>query len=1064
MPGIPHKRVSELLGSWPFKTGKFVPASPSTTLPGTVNSNATILGVLQEPAAGFAVGGMSMFIWVDGVQKSIAWAAGGPFTLDQIIAEINLDAGLTIASKQNGFLVLKSPTSGPTSSLRLQTNANPEIFTLLGLFSEIAVFGGELVQAGHPDPDRQVSMPKQMAVSEGENFRASVFNRMAFSLAVNTERNEGLLSRKRVTTQKTVATHVYSKPAVDDGYQFSGSEPVFVGAAANPDALEDLFVVLDSDGREFTQEEEASTNGTADFTYDEDTKLIQVDVTAGFSFSAADAKGNVYIRPLDLVDNGATETDLNNKLLKIVEFSSASRVFVVPLDPDTGDRVPFDSDIEDADNGTSIANSAVNRTNLTGITDITTVDLTNRIVIDSAAHGFDFITEGVEIGDELVWTGHAAAAGPISNNDTYRVWKVIDKETIEVVASDWGARVLTDDLSTPGSITIRTDGKFSTDPFLEFDPAGALPDDGVDSIRILYLGMSTFRDATDDPTIFSGGRVRYQQESDDTVQKAILAIVGPSASSINSFLFDDSRINLEDLDYRLDEEHHTHDSGGGPGRHSDIHPDHIDMFPEVAGETVTLRAATGETASSVSKLALRDSSGDANFVLYSDGRVVAAQNLTSSSTIVELDPGTASGVGNGAARAFIAGDNSSGPAALLTMQADALGGFPLTFTWDVDANTNELALSIDETGAGASIANVLRVDNQGKISLARSGVGDMMEATDGNLTYTVTTTGSRVTHSHAGPAGLETVFSGADNPSGAAGLTQVSSGGGSASSVGGSLFLLGGSAGAGTDIAGGEARLSAGLATGSSSSTARIMAATAGASGTANRIPETYLECVGSSGTVRILKTLDANNNDIVDVNLLDFDSVTTPPSHADGLLYYNGNRDQLELSDGTTFSRISKLVHSINATEQESPAASTETAFATTVYTIPANTLREGAVIKVSLFGEWLSNTVVRTLRIRLGAFTSDTSFSGQELMVVGSVDNTTENSAQLTAYIRAPGASAPTYGNTIFFTGSPTISASMTQPGSVDTTGDLDLFLTWESASISQTYDLESYVVEIL
>ncbi len=324
---------------------------------------------------------------------------------------------------------------------------------------------------------------------------------------------------------------------------------------------------------EFTQEEETATSGTATFTYDEDTRALIITAWSQSDFVSGDAKGDVYVRPGNLVDNGGGEDILNAKLLKIVRYASTSSVEVIPIEPSTGGVIAFDSgflqqtsintervvistlrcrvsDIKDADGGSSIAATEVARTGLTTASMANgRVDKANRIVIDATTVGTDFVTAAVEVGDKVVWDNHSSI--PFTNNGTYRISKIIDKETIEVVAEDWGPVYLNYDMSTPGDISISTDGKFYKDPFVVFDPTGAIPDDGVDSINVAYLGMSTFRDATDDPAIFSGGRVRYSQEADDSTQRAILAIVGPSATTIDAFLFSDRRINLEDLDLTL---------------------------------------------------------------------------------------------------------------------------------------------------------------------------------------------------------------------------------------------------------------------------------------------------------------------------------------------------------------------------------------------------------------------------------------------------------------------------------------------------------------------------------
>lgn len=649
-----HVSTPELAGSWPI-IPNFLPSGVPTILPDTILTNATILGVRQETDAGYDVESKTFRLYVDNdlSYTTVTWGVVGNQSLDQVIAAINSQTGVTVAFRDNGFLKLKSPTSGEGSYLRVESSSiTSDVLYVLGLFPGTISKSGDLNQAGHPDPSRQVSLPGQLTWAEGESFSTRSLNRALFQLGVNAERNEGLLSRKRLASSTKVDDHAYSSPATREGYQFSGGTFVYVGPDLTPTSaeLEKLFVVLDSSGREFVKEyEDVHNTNNLKFYIDNETGQ-QLAGTVGipfppFIFTANDPKNDVYVA----CDNAALDPyGLRNVPMKIISYIGAAVVAIAPINPTTGESVEFTEGILTGLTGSRrftmtttkcvverVIKSETDTTRVEGLEEVkysgslsssSRVDRNNRLVVPGA--GFLGLTPALDVGDVVEWTLHGVTS-PFSNNGTYRLSAVIDDDTIELVAEDWGPVILNPDLysATPGDLEIRTDGKFWKDPFIEFKdpPDGSIPEDGVDQIRILYKGMSTFREATDNPTAF-GSSLEFSQETDDTVQEALLAIMGPSVQTIDEYLHGDRRKNIEDLDYRLNFEHYSHDETHDPfstsveqtGRHRDIRPDTIDMFPDNAGTTVTVRADPGDSINQT-KVELKDPSDEQVFEIRANG-------------------------------------------------------------------------------------------------------------------------------------------------------------------------------------------------------------------------------------------------------------------------------------------------------------------------------------------------------------------------------------------------------------------------------------------------------------
>lgn len=694
--------LGEIVGSWPTtpNLGGYGP----TLLPGTIYSQASILGIQQEPSGGFDVGTKSFLLSVDdeGVYTTITFTAGNK-TLAQVITTINTAVGSTVAFSDNKFLRLKSPTTGEGSLLEVKSSSSgSDVLYQLGLIPGTMVWGGSLVPAGHPDPYRQQSTPGQLLVAEGEGYSAKAINRALFQLAYNAERSEGLLSRKWFAVQKTVGTMTYTSPGLPEGYQVSGGTYVYTGQATNPTTaqLEKLVVVLDADGRELNKERETELKSdTCSFSVDTQTGKEIVTGPSGF-FSTTDDSGDIYVRS----SGGLIPALLQGQLLKISSIISTTQAVIEPIVPSTGQVITFTAasqatkKIQITPSRCLVEKFTKSRTDSTRVENLKELRYSTALnsgcrvarnnLLSIPGAGFDTLTPAIEPGDILVWSGHLVT-DPFNNNGTYRVIRVVDDETLELAeGEDWGPAYLNSDLysADPGSITVTTSGEFWKDPYICFLPAasgGGIPTSGVDQIQILYLAASTFRTASLDPVNLIGGGLRFDQEADETVQKAILGIIGPSATTINAYLFDDRRNSLEDLAFRIEQEHYRHDETltgyTGPvhvGRHRNIRPDTIDMFPYTTGPTVIVRAKSAENPGT-KMIVMRDySSSEDLFTVFASGNCqIAKEGVASTKCYISAGLALAQTAESGVTASLAAlgeGSNSNATIEATTMDGDAL--------------------------------------------------------------------------------------------------------------------------------------------------------------------------------------------------------------------------------------------------------------------------------------------------------------------------------------------------------------------------------------------------------
>jgi hypothetical protein len=618
-----------LTGTWPMTaTGLAGPSgSEFTIFPRSLTTQATMLGARRQPAGGFDVAGKSFTLDVDASTYTVGFAVG-PLSIDALVTEINTQATITVAYNSNGFLILKSPTMGDGSYLRVRPVSDLTILPELGLFSFQEARNGDIVQAQHVDPMRQIAAPGQLALNYGEQFDANTYNRMALQLALNADYSNDFINYKQIAIEKDLTLGAYS-PLSSPGVALT--DTVFVGGTLAPTSgqLEELFAILDSEGNELMREVETSSGISTGFvvtaTVDPDTKMQYVQVAAGHPgmFTSTDTTQDYFVRL-----TGLTGTPLgNNKLFKIIEWISDTRkVGIKNVDPLTGDIIEMNesggsivlervnvtstrilvTEVDDTVGGTRV--EAVEQPRLVGAA-ITRIEGNNRIV----CNGVNFVTTNVVVGDLIDLAG-AGLTRPYSNNGSYRVAKVVDPHTIEVISDAYGPVMLNPIAGSGyGTIDIHSDGKFFLDPFLKFN---IHPATGT-IVRVVYLGLSNLRDASNDPAFFSGGSIKYAQEASFKVQKTLMAVIGPSTTSFDQYLYSDYRKNLEDIYFRVSKEHNDR------GRHTTIRPDKIDMESGVTGETVSVRnGIVGEdTSSTVEKLTLRASTTSINFQVQGDGRV-----------------------------------------------------------------------------------------------------------------------------------------------------------------------------------------------------------------------------------------------------------------------------------------------------------------------------------------------------------------------------------------------------------------------------------------------------------
>jgi len=605
-----HRSISQLMGSWPFTIDAYAnpPMSGNeyTLFPSALVQYATILSTRKEPAAGYNLDATSFYLWVDDSvitnppqQHLIDFGTtGSNWTLAQVVSEINSDVGETVAYDDNGFLRLQSPRSGQTSYLRIETFNTPDVLNELGLFAETIVVGGEPTSLTHVDPIRQTAYPGQLSMLNGESFNHNVFNRIALSMALSTDRVHNLVAKKRLAVKKELVT-TYTDPGSPQGITIPGyvyTGPSTFSSPPTSDELEDIVAVLDAVGSEIVlkREEVLGAISTATEVYvHENGRVTVTDTDFTWDPIAAGDPNEDYYIVLRSFPSAPSFVDIPLKIVSDEAPSDPYQCVVQAVHPDTGqlladlitrgidhfgtsEKVEITknkvkaSGLYDSQGGSRIEKS---QTEKVAATSIDRIELNNRIWCDGAT----FETANVAEGD-LVVIASTGQTDPYDNAGNYRVSKVIDEETLELVGEDFGPIILNPiEGGGYGTAQVLTDGEFWLNPFLQFttDPSGAYVDpEGGSTVRVNYLGMSSFLDAAgDDPAFLAGPSIRYTQEMSQDTKTALLNIWGSSAQTADDLLYPSDNLanmNLERLNVRLNYGHYD-----DTGRHSTIYPDEV---------------------------------------------------------------------------------------------------------------------------------------------------------------------------------------------------------------------------------------------------------------------------------------------------------------------------------------------------------------------------------------------------------------------------------------------------------------------------------------------------------
>jgi hypothetical protein len=669
---------------------------------GILQVKAKLLGTLR--AATYAVNGKSISVVEDGTPTTVGFAAGPDPSLATVITTINaLVPG--VASDENGFLVLKADTSIEVRSVVGSEDAP----AALGLYANTPAYAGDIAQLGHIDPTRQVALPGQLAPLWGEELNADTFNRAMIQVALDSGANYNLFHNKRVAAKKVFSVSVTAgqqsfQLTTDDPIDYPYTGDVYTGPDSLPsaNAIEDLVAVLDVFGNEVVQELRDVLDTVASPVCAVEAGTNRQIVTVGSSiFTSGDPEAEFYVVITGLVGGAA----LNNKPLKILEFISATSVVVSNVNPSTGLPVPLNETATSLDRveiltekqritgfykevGLTTRVEALQDVK-TAATNVDAIHLNSRIYCSAA----DFVADDVKPGDLVVLAGDTCV--PYSNAGTYRVKSVVDAKTLELVAEDYSPVFLNSSGSLLGTAAVSTDGKFWNKPYLKFQSAAV----GSATWQIVFLGASTMYQATEDVDTYAGS-VRRDAEASESVQRAIIGLAGPSSDSIAdvlSWIYEDRRNNLENTINQLGAEHHR-DDGEGAGRHSNIHPDAIGMFPGVLGETVTIRAAAGDSGT-VNKVVLRSSLGVGLFSVDASGSVhVGDAAVAAPSSLYDLQVQTATN-----AYAIVQGDAGD---AMLDVYSDSVGLARIT----VGSLEGDARLQLTGSGTGSSAWLALRQD------------------------------------------------------------------------------------------------------------------------------------------------------------------------------------------------------------------------------------------------------------------------------------------------------------------------------------------------------------------
>jgi len=1011
---LKYADLSTLLGSWPT-IPEFISGIASVD-PRAIDSEATILGVSRKDS--YDVGGKEIVIAYGlsgggGGSQAVVFSAG-PRTLDEVITDINTAIGQTFATNDNGFLRITNTING--AYLRLDPSSNPEAYYELGLFVGTEAVVGQLTQTQHFDPDRQVAFPGQLSLGDGENFKASAINRALHQLSTNTDYNQAVVGRKRVPLVQETDDLTFLNDAGLDlsslsaGFVYTGPD-----SSPNEDQLEGLFKFIDGEGREVLWEDivEEDVAGVPDLAQDAET--FEWHVTTNDVWLSTDPEGNIFVRMNGL--SAGSNSDINGVPLKVVSYISGTEVVIDPADYSLTDEnagtVSRVSVTYKKLRVKQVQKSDIDATRVEKLEEsmvsaepVTRVDKGNRIVCSGAT--FSETVEGDWYGYKVTWTGHTDAE-PFDNNGSYRISRVLDENTIEVVGDDFGPVVLNpDDGTSFGSIDITSDGNFWKNPYLKFVDGAEVTGK---TFRLRYYKAGTLEEATDDPYNLIGNNLDYGIKADLSIQKAILAILGPSVSSINEYVYDDHRITLEDLNNRLVDEHYDHDTvgpdgkSGHGGRHQDIRPDTIDLFPYVSGVTLKVRTVAAEETilpggGGPTKIALLDSSGGEHFYVRADGGVVSQAYPTGHVYDDLAAILYTTKIPEYSARLRLQGVGT-GHVVAVDLVANATAANPNHYSIHADDSTENLHVDVENNGNGSSY---------GIFTVAKTGLVIFHQYThfEQQVTFKRTSSGTYVVGDESGsPAwsiytasagtviglksqtasGTAQVEGNSPTFSGPGGSAGAIAGNASVGGVGGAAFLTAGNA-AGTDYAGGDATVSGGDGTGDQGSNVILKAAVAGASGATARVAEEFLKC-SSTGIVVISKPvsmiddINMNSNDIYGADIFSGNAIIlspySGPSSVTGTLYFNNPRNKLWGFNGDHWDRY--IPQSFAMGTEEEHTYSTSQSYTSAVHTIDGNTLSVGSTVRIRAAGyistNGTNNTLSLTLREGAGPTSDSISFT---------------------------------------------------------------------------------------
>jgi hypothetical protein len=556
-----YVEAPQLIGGWPILPNFSTPGDVAL-VPRVLRNRATILGVQKETASGFAVRAQSFYVEVDSYSLLVTFSAGvDPLDLDDVVDEINVlsnadpNIGADIARRDGGFLRLESPTVGSGSTLKLSTDSvsSGEPLYTLGLYPETESRGGELASSEQYDPSRQVVYPGQLIMAEGEDLEARTINRAVMQVALNSDFSNSLLRKKQMAKVAEVTVPTPGAGFYIDDVVYTGPTP-----SPLPEDLENVISILDSNGDEAVKEDEDVRSSGLSMTFSIEAATGEQLVTCTGAFLSTDPKDDIYV-----LSDDAGMSGLQGHRLKILRWISNNQVAIRNVGPD-GVRYPLSIAVTDGKVLSYVASMVRANQLLTGpggsrveqlsgskkAGTVTRIDFNNRIICSGS--GLDFTTQAI-VGDKIVLAGHSGTT-PYNNDGTYRVSKIVNKTTVELMTLDFGPVILNPSGVSLGTFDLRYNGDFYYKPYVELTfpvPTG--------TYRVLYRQQSNLNEISSDPTAFASVPLKYQQETDAHMQEVLRRIQGPSSSSYLDILYNDNRLSLEDLDYRLENEH---DEGG----------------------------------------------------------------------------------------------------------------------------------------------------------------------------------------------------------------------------------------------------------------------------------------------------------------------------------------------------------------------------------------------------------------------------------------------------------------------------------------------------------------------